>query len=153
METKTREDDQKQRDKVCANVSKYKRNIIDNIQKIQAIRPDVSQTYLFETDLKNTRTNPVVCKTIGKSKGLGVASTSSGIRVSSVSGTSERGDDVIDTENALDNEADGLAEENPGTGPSESVIRTEKSRLSGKLCYVCMTKVGPDNSKRIGTYL
>ena len=146
---KTKDDSQKQRDKICANVSKWKRNIVYNIQKIQAVRPDVSQTYLFESGLKKTRINPVVCKTTGNMK-VG-PSTNIGTIVSSEMVAVDKDADELDSVN-IEGSDDEDVPETPVDGLSRDVVRTVKNRICDKLCYVCKTKVGPDSSKRIGNY-
>ena len=146
---KTKDDAQKQRDKTCANVSKWKSNIVYNIRKIQAVRPDVSQTYLFESDIKKTRTNPVVYQTKGTSRVP--PSTRIDARVPLETGAEDKGADDLDTVNT-----EGYDDIEPPEisvdSQSQGLARTVNNRICDKLCYVCHTKVGPDSSKRIGNY-
>ena len=146
---KRKDDGQKQRDKICANVSKWKRNIVENIQKIQAVRPDASQTYLFESDLKKTRINPVVCKTTGNSRAG--HSTSIGPIVSFEMVANDKDADELDPVNTEGSDDEDVPEI-PVDGSSQVVVRTVKNRICDKMCYVCKTKVGPDSSKRIGNF-
>ena len=132
---KPRSAEQKIKDKACSNVTKYKKVIVEHIWKIQSIRPDISQTYTVESETKSTLRNPVVCKTIGKSKGTGPGPSHLHDRVDAVA------EDNLEDEEVLEIEAPVVHAPSP---------RTETNRLSDKLCYVCKEKIGPVGSKRIG---
>ena len=152
---KQRSAEQILKDKACSNVTKYKKIIVEHIRKIQSIRPDVSQTYMVESDTKNTLRNPVVCKTVGNSttKRPGPSQVVESMEKVPV-GTLED-EEVSDSPSPVGagtgTEYEVMSEmPAPGALAPAPPPRGETNRLADKLCYVCKKQIGPVNSKRIG---
>ena len=103
------------------------------MKRIQAVKPDVSQTYLVDSDTRNTRKNPIVYKTVGKP------------RIQT-----EHPSDSVDVDNVgnLDDDQDVL--DLPPAPIQVFTARSETNRLCDKQCFVCKNKVGSVHSKRIG---
>ena len=152
---KQRSAEQILKDKACSNVTKYKKIIVEHIRKIQSIRPDVSQTYMVESDTKNTLRNPVVCKTVGNSTTKRPGPSQVVESMDLVPAGTLEDEEVSDspspvaagtgTEYEVDSEMPA-----PGALAPAPPPRGETNRLADKLCYVCKKQIGPVNSKRIG---
>ena len=99
----------------------------------------MSQTYLLESQVRNSIKNPVVYKTTG------IVSSAQTIRllVDSASAAVDQEDDAD-----IDQENETIAELG-SVNPQESE-RLQTGRLSEKLCFVCKLKVGSVHNQRIG---
>ena len=126
-------DTQKKRDKVFSKVSRWKKLIEKTIQKIQSARPEVSQSYVLETNILRGNKKPVIFKTQG------------------LASHPPDDEDYVDTYDGFGDEQVGL------TGGSEQIgpvmvegMNTTKRRPADLYCFVCQEKLGSDNNKRIG---
>ena len=97
------------------------------------LRPEVSQLYTLQTNKFKGSKNPVVYKSEGN-------------------GTIYRATDPARpvTQSTLGNEA---AQLDAFVGEPISLSTSSRTRLSDCLCYVCKTRLGADNSQRIGIHI
>ena len=127
---------QKERDVVFSKVTRWKKCIENTIQKIQSVRPEVSQLYVLETNITRGNRRPVMFKTNGYSSQLP---------------EQEVLDDVNDT---FGSGEVGLTGGNEDIGPAdvEATNKAKPRRPANLYCFLCKEKLGSDKNKRIGEF-
>ena len=109
--------------------------------QLSNFRPDLSQLYRSESQLKDTRKDPVVFKTTGIAGSRTVAAP----HVMSTYDLAEDEDGI----DQVEEEIPVLTGAPQVTDPVE-FDRSNAGRLAHKLCLVCKMPVGPTHSLRIG---
>jgi len=127
---------QKERNKIFANVTKWKKTIEEHVDKIQAARPEVSQLYVLESNIVKGNGPWVIRRT-----GINTAELPPPIHL----GESQVGEEAEEEPSDLVESIDQIMPIEVSDEPD----KTPQRRPANLYCYICKHKVGPDNKLRI----